>query len=91
MLSCAVYGILAYHKDGNVIVQDVLNSVLHFCSVGDFIKSPCGFSKGYFTHLSTSSKAPLLLVLEIQLLLIPLAIIITVVRRIHTGPATLIG
>ena len=38
MLSWAVYAILAYHGDSNVVVQDVLNSVLHFCSVGDFIK-----------------------------------------------------
>ena len=38
MLSCVVYAILAYHQDSNVIVQDVLNSVLHFCSVGDLIK-----------------------------------------------------
>ena len=86
MLSCAVYAILAYHEDSNFIVQDVLNSVLHFCSVGDL-----WFFKGYFTHLSTSSKALLLLVLEIQLLLIPSVIVITVVQRIHPGPATLIG
>lgn len=47
MLSCVGYAILAYHEDSNVIVQDVLNSVLHFVV----------FQRGYFTHLSTSSKA----------------------------------
>ena len=81
MLSCVGYAILAYHEDSNVIVQDVLNSVLHFVV----------FQRGYFTHLSTSSKALLLLVFEIHLLLIPLVIIITVVQRIHTGPATYIN